>query len=152
MQLRCNVVSIVQVVELAARRAGFHPDAAVDILFDPCCVMRTPITNMNRKPRYPSGQPLPAPDGDEAQECDDRGAFHIADLDRYSVQRDVRIAARHDADASERDADTDGDSDGDRSDDDEDGAADGAVNEGDDDRTEDSHGAILLVPPTLTPP
>ena len=85
---------IVHVVQLAARRAGFHPDAVVGVLFDPCCVTRSPITNMNRLHRYPSGQPFPAPDGDEAQQRDDRDALHIANLDCYSVQRDTRIATR----------------------------------------------------------
>ena len=87
-----SYASITEVVALAARRAGFHPDAAVGILFDPCCVTRTPMTNMNRKHRYPSGQPLPSPDGDEAQTRDDRDAYHIADLDHCSVRRDTLIS------------------------------------------------------------
>ena len=89
-----SYASITEVVALAARRAGFHPDAVVGILFDPCCVTRTPMTNMNRKHRYPSGQPLPSPDGDEAQTRDDRDAYHIADLDQLSVRRDTLIADR----------------------------------------------------------
>ena len=89
-----SYASITEVVALAARRAGFHPDAVVGVLFDPCCVTRTPMTNMNRKHRYPSGQPLPSPDGDEAQTRDDRDAYHIADLDQLSVRRDILIADR----------------------------------------------------------
>ena len=35
--------STTQIVALTARRAGFHPDVVVGILFDPCCITRTPM-------------------------------------------------------------------------------------------------------------
>ena len=130
------------VVELAARRAGFHPDAVVGILFDPCCVTRSPITNMNRLHRFPTGQPLPAPDGDEAQERDDRDAFHISDLDCYSAQRDARIAARQAVDnaAGESDASTSDD------DDDASAAGEGSSNAADADRSGDGAGTEPVAP------
>ena len=110
-----SYASITEVVALAARRAGFHPNAAVGILFDPCCVTRTPMTNMNCKHRHPSGQPLPSPDGDEARTRDDRDAYHIADLDHCSVRRDVLIAdslgddGGDSSDGDDPDADADAD-------------------------------------------
>ena len=107
--------SILRVVALAARRAGYHPDAVVGILFDPCCVTRTPMTNMNHKHRYPTGQPLPSPEGDEAQERDDRDAVHIADLDHSSVRRDALIAdSLGNVSDNSDDDDTGDDDDGDR--------------------------------------
>ena len=65
------------------------------------------------------------------QERDDRDAFHIADLDCYSVQRDARIAARTCANRSVSAADVVGESDVDRSSDSEDQAVDSAVEESD---------------------
>ena len=127
--------SIMQVVALAARRAGYHPDAVVGTLFDPCCITRTPMTNINRKHRHPSGQPLPSPDGDEAQARDDRGAFHIADLDHRSVRRDALIADSLGRRGPLPSNLPDGDDSSDDNDDDN-GAGDGHANNGTD-ATED---------------
>ena len=51
---------IMDIVALVAAKAGFHVDAVVGILFDPCCITRTTMTRMNRCHRYSDGQPFSA--------------------------------------------------------------------------------------------
>ena len=52
---------IMGIVAIVAAKAGFHVDAVVGILFNPCCITRTTMTRMNRNHRYSNGQPFSAP-------------------------------------------------------------------------------------------